>query len=67
MTHDSKRLKILRFLSQGKSLTPLQALRKFGCFSLSQRIGELKRERWPIKSELVKFGGSRVSKYWMAP
>lgn len=62
----SQRLDIQRHLAKGHTITPLQALRRFGCLSLSQRIGELKRARWPIKTELVKVGRSRVAKYWIA-
>ena len=66
MTHDSQRKRILRWLAQGKTLTPLQALRLFGTLSLSQRVGELRRkERWPIESKLIQVGGSRVAKYWL--
>lgn len=31
-------------LECGETLTPLDALTRFGCLSLSQRIGELERE-----------------------
>ena len=58
---------ILRYLKNGGTLTPLEALQLFGCFSLSQRCGELKRAGWPIYSSMVKVGeGKRVAKYWMA-
>jgi hypothetical protein len=61
---DPVRLQILRHLAKGQSLTPLEALNLFGCLSLSQRIGELKREGWPIESELVAIGhGKKVSRY----
>lgn len=49
----SQRLEILRHLAQGYSLTPLDALERFNCFALSQRIGELKREGWPIESRMI--------------
>lgn len=60
------RIQILRHLAKGHRLTPLQALSKFGCLSLSQRIGELKREMWPIKSEMVNVNGKRVASYYYA-
>ena len=60
----SQKLEIVRFLAQGKPLTPLVALKRFRTFSLSQRIGELKREGWPIQSRLVRVGkNTRVSEY----
>jgi hypothetical protein len=59
----SQRLDILRYLAKGGSLTPLKALRLFGTLSLSQRIGSLKREGWPIQSELVRRGKKIVAEY----
>lgn len=65
MNTDTQRIRILRVLAKGKTLTPLSALRLCQTLSLSQRIGELRRERWPIKSEFVKVGNSRVKRYWL--
>jgi hypothetical protein len=45
---------ILQYLSTGHTLTPLESLSLFGCMALSQRIGELKRQGFPIKSTLVE-------------
>jgi Helix-turn-helix domain len=56
---------ILMALKQGQKLTPLVALQQFGCLSLSQRIGELKRKGWPIISEMVEVGVKRVAQYRM--
>ena len=39
----SQNLKILKHLSSGKSLSPLQALGLFGCYRLAGRIYDLKR------------------------
>jgi hypothetical protein len=61
----SQATEILRVLAKGKSLTPLSALRLCGTLSLSQRIGELKRKRWPIESEMVTRGKSRVACYFI--
>ena len=58
---------ILMALKAGEKLTPLVALEKFRCLSLSQRVGELKRAGWPIHSEMVEVGsGKRVAQYRMA-
>ena len=63
---DTKRGKILRYLQQGGSLTPLEALNLFGCLSLSQRIGEFERDGWPIKADPFKTpGGATVARYYM--
>ncbi len=45
---------ILNHLMSGNSLTPLESLNLFGCLSLSQRVGELKRAGYPIRSELIE-------------
>jgi hypothetical protein len=63
MNTDSQRIKIQRWLATGANLTPLMALQKFGCMSLSQRIGELRRQRWPILTTMVKRGRSRFASY----
>jgi hypothetical protein len=59
----SQKISILRYLAKGNTLTPLKALRLFGTLSLSQRIGSLKREGWPIQSELVRRGKKVVAEY----
>lgn len=61
MTYD-----LLNALKQGERLTPLTALEKYRCFSLSQRMGELRRSGWPIRSEMVTVtSGKKVACYWM--
>lgn len=61
----SQREEILRYLAKGNTLTVLEAIEKFGCYALSQRVGELKRELWPIESEMVDVGnGKRVARYF---
>jgi hypothetical protein len=55
--------KILSYLKAGKKLTPLQALNKFGCFRLSARVGELKREH-PIKMKMVAVNDKHVAQYY---
>lgn len=55
---------ILMALKQGHKLTPLNALRMFNCLSLSQRIGDLKREGWPIKTQMVEVNSrKKVAEY----
>jgi hypothetical protein len=63
---DTVKQSILQALIAGQRLTPLNALIRFHCLSLSQRIGELKREGNPIQSRTVKLdGGKRISEYFM--
>ena len=55
---------IARYLSRGKSLTPLSALRLFGCMRLGARVHELKRRGFRIKRDIVRVsGGKHVAQY----
>lgn len=57
---------LLMALKNGERLTPLSALERYKCFSLSQRMGELRRAGWPIRSMMVKVNsGKSVACYWM--
>jgi hypothetical protein len=61
---DSQKTKILEYLKRGKKLTVLKAIKLFGCYALSQRVGELKREGHPIESKIIEVGsGKRVAEY----
>ena len=58
---------LLCALQAGEKLTPLLALEKYHCLSLSQRIGELKKQGWPILTEMVEVAsGKRVACYSMS-
>jgi len=58
--------RLLMALKQGERLTPLSALNAYQCFSLSQRVGELKRMGWPIVVRTVELStGKRVAEYRM--
>ena len=46
----SQKQKILKHLSSGRSLSPLQALGLFGCYRLASRIYDLKRTGHPIET-----------------
>lgn len=62
--HDSQRLSIQRHLAKGRSLTPLEALKRFGCMRLGARMWDLKREGWPVRKCMVRVGnGKRVASY----
>lgn len=55
--------RILDYLLSGGKLTPIDALRKFGCFRLSARIYKI-RKKHRVLSELVKVkSGKVVSEY----
>lgn len=45
---------ILKYLQDFGSITPIDALREFGCMRLSARISDLKLKGVPIRSERCK-------------
>jgi len=65
----SQREKILKYMKTHKrGITPLQAMERFGCMSLAQRIYDLRGMGCDINSELVevknRYGETcRVSRY----
>ena len=57
---------ILQYLTTGATLTPLEALNKFGTLRLSERIRELEAEGVQINHIPVKVGKKRVMSYRLA-
>lgn len=59
---------ILAALLAGETLTPLDALKKIGCFRLGARIWDLKRAGYEIDVKIIEVGdGKRVAAYSMPP
>jgi len=62
---------IFQHLLAGKQITPLEALTKYRCLSLAQRIYDIKDELktnpmyrgWHIVKRMVKGNGSRFASY----
>ena len=59
----SQNNQILDYLKSGKKLTPLTALKKFGCFRLSARILDLRQEGHAIITENVTRKGKTFAEY----
>ena len=57
---------LLQHLSQGHSITPLEALSLCGSLRLSERIRELEAQGVPITHTMVKVGRKRVCSYRLA-
>lgn len=50
-----------------RGITPLEALEVIGTFRLGARIWELKRDGWPIETDMVKTpSGKRIARYRLA-
>lgn len=60
---DTQRDRILEHLKRGDSITPLAALELYGCFALSQRIGELKRLGYEIETVMTRQGRKQYATY----
>lgn len=65
LSTESQKKLILDWLSEGHSITALQALNMFGCLRLASRICDLKSEGFPIVKEMIKVNGKRVAEYWL--
>ena len=60
---ESQSYQIREYLLQGNTITALEALRLFGCFRLSGRIYDLRKEGLNISSTIMKINGKRVAEY----
>lgn len=60
----SQRQDILRHLAKGRTITPLEALSRFGCFRLAARIAEIREQGHSVTRDTVRTkGGARVARY----
>ena len=59
----SQNTQILKHLQSGKSITPMDALRKFQCFRLAARIADLRQAGHNIHAELEKKEDKRYARY----
>lgn len=57
---------ILAHLKRGHSLTPMEALRRFGCLRLAARCADLREAGYRIRSRMVSVGDKKVARYWLA-
>lgn len=63
MDKNTQNQKILKHLQKGKKITPLQALRMFGCLRLSGRIYDLKKQGHKIKTDIIAVNKKHVGQY----
>lgn len=62
----SQTTQILDYLTKGKTLTPIDALHRFGTFRLSERIREIQARGYTIEKGWHKTErGARVRRYWL--
>lgn len=77
MTHtereraNTQKKRIIEYMKEHGSITPMEAIEHIGCTKLSTRVGELKREGHNIEGKMEK-GHSRwgedcrYMRYWIA-
>jgi hypothetical protein len=54
---------ILSYLKKGKSITPVDALNKFGCFRLAARVSDLRKDGLNIATKFVTKEGKNYASY----
>ena len=63
----SQRELLLAHLKSGRSITPLEALMKYGIFRLAARIWDLRNQGYLIDQEIVvDQNNKKYSRYWLA-
>lgn len=63
MTIQAQQEKILAHLESGKPITPIDALREYGCFRLGARIWDLRRSGHNIITNIVTKNGKHFAEY----
>ena len=58
--------KIASHLSKGRSLTPMEALNRYGCFRLAARIHDLRGLGINIKQSTIYRKGKKFASYSLA-
>ena len=60
----SQNQKIANYLNKKKAITPIQALKMFGCFRLAARISDLRNEGLQINTKIVSIkNGPKYAAY----
>lgn len=58
----TQKAQILSYMKQGKTITPLEALTKFGCMRLAARIYEISMS-YDVRVEKIKDGDKTYARY----
>lgn len=63
---ETQKAKILAYMLEGNTITPLEALNRFKCFRLGARIADLKDDGYEIQSKFVSTPSEKkVKQYWI--
>jgi hypothetical protein len=66
MDKHTQESRILSALNHGATLSPLEALKDFGCMRLGARIYDLRCKGNKIKSCLTEYKGKHFAIYWIS-
>ena len=65
-TSGSQTDRILEWMLEGHTITPLEALEKYGCSRLAARIADIRQKGYLVYSEFVTApSGKKVKSYWI--
>lgn len=59
----SQCFRILEWMLAGNTVTPFDALQRFGTLALHSRISELREAGWKVRCKLIKVGNAMVGEY----
>lgn len=62
---ETQEKRILKHLQKGRKITQLQALIKFDCLRLSDRIFRLRKKGFNIETKMIEGNGKRYGEYSM--
>lgn len=54
---------ILSALKRREFLTPLEALKRYGCLRLAARVKDLRDKGIKVKTTMIEVDGARVARY----
>lgn len=54
---------ILKHLRKHRKITPLEALRRYGCMRLGGRVHDLRAQGHDIRTRMIKQNGKRYAQY----
>ena len=61
----SQEIRILLHIIKHGSITPMEALRLYGCFRTASRIHSLRNLGYDIKTDTIEENGKRFAEYYM--
>ncbi len=62
---NSQTQSILKHMQEVGSITPLEALNKYGCFRLASRINDIKNLGHEVQGKMITNGVKRYKEYWI--